>query len=74
MGINSFCEVLADQRIWRINEWRNNEGRPVTYFFVIATINAVQGKVLKLLLLLLAFIALHINNDDNNNNTTTQGL
>ena len=31
LTINWFCVVLADQRIWRINEWRNNEGRVDLY-------------------------------------------
>jgi len=26
MGMNSFCAVLADYQIWRINGWWNNEG------------------------------------------------
>ena len=33
IGMNSFFEVLADQQIWRINEWRLNERGPVLYTF-----------------------------------------
>jgi len=33
VGMNSFCAVLADWRIWRINSWRNSEGGPLLSVF-----------------------------------------